>query len=191
MIRILPCHRGSSYHCVTWSSFLSTSVENFPRSVSKTSHFSTIDPNTKDDVQQYVLSTFENLFSNTFLFFSLNTFFTTWSTLFSSSMVLALAIFFTSFLSFIHPKRQTISDSVMYLSIRLEASSSNDIFVLHLLMFRWWMPLVHCSDYHYLPLTGCLKQLTQTLTGMDFSSDSTEHDFSFESTTTTVRLWGQ
>ncbi len=97
MIRILPCHRGSSYHCVTWSSFLSTSVENFLRSVSKTSHISTIDPNTKADIPQYVLSTFENLFSNIFLFFSLNTFFTTWNTLFSSSMVLALAIFFTSF----------------------------------------------------------------------------------------------
>jgi hypothetical protein len=45
----------------------------------------------------------------------------------------------------------------MYLSIRLEASSSNDIFVLHLFMFRWWIPLVHCSDYRYLLLTFVQK----------------------------------
>jgi hypothetical protein len=76
----------------------------------------------------------------------------------------------------------------MYLSIRLRTSSSNDIFVIHLLMSRWWIPFVRCSDYHYLPLTKCLKQMTQPLTGMDFSSDSTKHDFSFESTTTTAQL---
>ena len=41
----------------------------------------------------------------------------------------------------------------MYFSIRLGAYSSNDIFVIHLPMFRWWIPLVHCSDYRYLLLT--------------------------------------
>ncbi len=76
------------------------------------SHFSIIDPNTKDDIQQCVLSTFENLFSNIFLFFSLNTFFHNALELYFFNVTLeyvffngpCFSYFFHPFLSFIHPK---------------------------------------------------------------------------------------
>ncbi len=137
-------------------------MENFLRSVSKTPHFSITHPNTKDDIQQYVLSTFENLFSDTFLFFSLNTFFYNALELYFFNVTLeyvffngpCFSYFFTSFLFFIiSPKgkpfvtRSCISPSDSEPTPRMTflCFTSSCTFAL-----GCWMPF--CSNCHYLHL---------------------------------------